>query len=104
MLTPLHVAADRCHVDIMEILLKHAADVNALDRLGQTAMHRCAQQGSTNACRVLLDHGADVNIVSLQGYTAVQIAPENVQGLLQGCFSSQNLVAFLQTLFFFFYF
>ena len=84
MVTPLHVAADRCHVDVMEVLLKHAADVNALDRVGQTALHRSAQQGHSAACRLLLDHGADVNIVSLQGYTAVQIAPDNVQVLLQG--------------------
>ncbi|MCL4121040.1 UNVERIFIED_CONTAM: hypothetical protein GTU68_004294, partial [Idotea baltica] len=35
-LTPLHLAADKGHHDIMEPLLKHGAKVNALDGLGQT--------------------------------------------------------------------
>lgn len=35
-LTPLHVAADMSHFDIMEALLRLGAKVNALDALGQT--------------------------------------------------------------------
>ena len=40
LMTPLHVAADKSHTDVMDVLLKHNAKVNALDRLGQTALHR----------------------------------------------------------------
>lgn len=39
-LTPLHVATDHSHYDAMDILLRHNAKVNALDGLGQTALHR----------------------------------------------------------------
>ena len=39
-LTPLHVAADHSHYDAMDILLRHNAKVDALDGLGQTALHR----------------------------------------------------------------
>lgn len=39
-LTPLHIAADNSHYDLMDVLLKHGAKVNALDGLGQTALHR----------------------------------------------------------------
>lgn len=39
-LTSLHVAADHSHYDAMDILLRHNAKVNALDGLGQTALHR----------------------------------------------------------------
>lgn len=35
-LTPLHVAADNSHYDVMDALLRHGAKVNALDGLGQT--------------------------------------------------------------------
>jgi ankyrin repeat protein len=35
-LTPLHVAADNSHYDVMDALLHHGAKVNALDGLGQT--------------------------------------------------------------------
>ena len=44
-LTPLHVAADKSHVDVVEILLKHGANVNSPDCLGQTPLHRSAQNG-----------------------------------------------------------
>ena len=44
-LAPLDIAADKSHVDVLEILLKHGAQVNSLDCLGQTALHRAAQQG-----------------------------------------------------------
>ncbi len=65
-LTPLHIAADKSHYDIMDILLKHGAKVNALDASGETALHRCAREGNVQACRVLLSFGADSSIVSLQ--------------------------------------
>ena len=74
LLTPLHVAADKSHYDVMEILLKHGAKVNALDSTGQTALHRCAGSDNLQACRILLNFAADPSIVSLQGYTAAQLA------------------------------
>lgn len=39
-LTPLHLATDHSHYDVMDLLLAHNAKVNALDGLGQTALHR----------------------------------------------------------------
>jgi tankyrase len=35
-LTPLHVAADNSHYDVMDALLRHGAKINSLDGLGQT--------------------------------------------------------------------
>ncbi len=58
--------------------------VNALDGLGQTALHRVAQQGNMQACRLLLQYGVDPSIVSLQGYTAAQLATDSVQKMLRG--------------------
>ncbi|XP_029649365.1 poly [ADP-ribose] polymerase tankyrase-1-like [Octopus sinensis] len=82
-LTPLHIAADKSHYDVMDILLKHGAQVNALDSLGQTALHRVAKQGNVQACRLLLSHGVDPTTMSLQGYTAAQLASENVKKILR---------------------
>ena len=76
-LTPLHVAADKSHYDVMELLLKHGSKVNALDSAGQTCLHRCSRDSNLQACRILLTFGADPNIVSLQGYTAGQLATES---------------------------
>ncbi|XP_048249327.1 poly [ADP-ribose] polymerase tankyrase-1-like isoform X1 [Haliotis rufescens] len=81
-LTPLHIAGDKAHYDVMDVLLKHGAKVNALDGHGQTALHRVGQQGNMQACRLLMSYGIDPSIVSLQGYTAAQLATENIQRLL----------------------
>lgn len=64
----------------MYILLQ----VNALDGLGQTALHRVAQQGNIQACRLLMQYGVDTTIRSLQGYTAAELGTENIQKLLRG--------------------
>ncbi|KAJ8981566.1 hypothetical protein NQ317_009826 [Molorchus minor] len=82
-LTPLHLAADNSHYDLMDVLLRHGAKVNALDGMGQTALHRCAKEDNVQACRILLSYNVDASIVSLQGYTATQIASENVLKILQ---------------------
>ncbi|GFR86628.1 poly [ADP-ribose] polymerase [Elysia marginata] len=82
-LASLHIAADKAHYDVMDVLLKHGAKVNTLDGLGQTALHRVAQQGNMQACRLLMSYAIDPGIVSLQGYTAAQLATENIQKLLR---------------------
>ncbi|XP_044879795.1 poly [ADP-ribose] polymerase tankyrase-2 isoform X2 [Mauremys mutica] len=82
-LTPLHVASEKAHNDVVEVVVKHEAKVNALDNLGQTSLHRAAHSGHLQTCRLLLSSGCDPSIVSLQGFTALQMGTENVQQLLQ---------------------
>ncbi|CAI5774727.1 [ADP-ribose] polymerase tankyrase-2 isoform X3 [Podarcis lilfordi] len=82
-LTPLHVAAEKGHNDVVEVVVKHEAKVNALDNLGQTSLHRAAHCGHLQTCRLLLSSGCDPSIVSLQGFTASQMGNESVQQLLQ---------------------
>lgn len=58
--------------------------MNAVDTLGQTALHRAALAGHLQTCRLLLSYGADPAIVSLQGFTAAQMGNEAVQQILNG--------------------
>lgn len=58
--------------------------VNAVDTLGQTSLHRAALAGHIQTCRLLLGYGADPSIVSLQGFTAAQMGNEAVQQILNG--------------------
>ncbi|KAG8593827.1 hypothetical protein GDO81_000961 [Engystomops pustulosus] len=81
-MTPLHVASERAHNDVVEVLHKHGAKVNALDTLGQTALHRAALGGHLQTCRLLLSFGSDASIISLQGFTAAQMGNEAVQQIL----------------------
>ncbi|XP_016140159.1 tankyrase-1-like [Sinocyclocheilus grahami] len=90
--TPLHLAAGYNRVRIVQLLLQYGADVhakdkgvqyvNAVDTLGQTALHRAALAGHIQTCRQLLSYGADPSIVSLQGFTASQMGNEAVQQIL----------------------
>ncbi|XP_061086280.1 poly [ADP-ribose] polymerase tankyrase-2 isoform X1 [Conger conger] len=82
-LTPLHLASEKSHNDIVEVLVKHEAKVNALDHLGQTALHRAAHCGHLQTCRLLLTSGCDPLITSLQGFSPSQMGNESVQEVLQ---------------------
>uniref|UniRef100_A0A8C2XQ53 Poly [ADP-ribose] polymerase n=1 Tax=Cyclopterus lumpus TaxID=8103 RepID=A0A8C2XQ53_CYCLU len=89
-MTPLHVAAEKAHNDILEVLQKHGAKVNAVDTLGQTALHRAALAGHIQTCKLLLSYGADPSIVSLQGFTAAQMGNEAVQQILNENVPTRN--------------
>uniref|UniRef100_S4RWH8 Poly [ADP-ribose] polymerase n=1 Tax=Petromyzon marinus TaxID=7757 RepID=S4RWH8_PETMA len=82
LLTPLHVASDKAHNDVIDVLLKHGAKINVTDSLGQTSLHRAAHAGHLTTCRLLLSHGCDPNLPSLQGFTAAQLGNESVQQIL----------------------
>lgn len=82
-LTPLHLASDNSHFEIMDVLLKNGAKVNVIDGLGHTALHRCARDDNVQACRILISYNIDSTIVSLQGFTAAQMASENVLKILK---------------------
>ncbi|KAK9965131.1 hypothetical protein ABG768_004240 [Culter alburnus] len=90
-LTPLHLAAEKSHNDIIEVLVKHEAKVNAVDNLGQTALHRAAHCGHLQTCRMLLSAGCDPLITSLQGFSPSQLANESIQEILQeGAFTGNS--------------
>ncbi|XP_055746686.1 poly [ADP-ribose] polymerase tankyrase-2-like isoform X2 [Salvelinus fontinalis] len=82
-LTPLHLASENSHNDIIEVLVRHEAKVNALDNLGQTALHLAAHCGHLQTCRLLLKSGCDPLVMSLQGFSPSQMGNESVQEILQ---------------------
>eukprot|EP00960_Hanusia_phi_P065232 766034-Hanusia_phi.AAC.4 len=44
-MTALHCAAQAGWLNLVDLLLRHGADVNVTDGHGQTALHRCAEKG-----------------------------------------------------------
>uniref|UniRef100_A0A668T9G4 Poly [ADP-ribose] polymerase n=1 Tax=Oreochromis aureus TaxID=47969 RepID=A0A668T9G4_OREAU len=88
--TPLHVASEKAHNDVIEVLVKHEAKVNAVDHLGQTALHRAARCGHLQTCRLLLTAGCDPLLTSLQGLSPSQLGNESVQEILQEGFLIGN--------------
>lgn len=71
--TPLHRAVMRGHEDVVILLLKHKADVNAKDIKGRTPLH-CAIESTTSVVQLLLEHGAEVNTADNGGCTPLHLA------------------------------
>lgn len=47
--TPLHAAAFTDHVECLQLLLSHNAQVNSVDAAGKTPLMMAAENGQTNA-------------------------------------------------------
>jgi len=62
--TPLHLAAMKGSLKMVERLLSAGADSRATTRLGCTALHIAAARGHDDICKVLVTNGADVNAIS----------------------------------------
>jgi RNA polymerase sigma factor (sigma-70 family) len=62
--TPLHYAAHRGYLEIVQLLLTAGADVTAREGTSDTIpLHWAAEGGHLEVARLLVDHGADVNAI-----------------------------------------
>ncbi|XP_046888097.1 poly [ADP-ribose] polymerase tankyrase-2-like isoform X2 [Hypomesus transpacificus] len=86
--TPLHVASEKNHDDVVEMLVRHEAKVNAVDSQG---LHRAALCGHHQTCRLLLSSRCDPLLTSLQGFSPSQLAKESIQEILQEGVLSGNV-------------
>jgi len=76
--TPLIVAAEWGAADAVDLLLAQGADVAATEAaLGQTALHRAANNGKVGIARSLLEHGASVDVVDQTGFTPFMLAAQS---------------------------
>jgi ankyrin repeat protein len=65
--TPLILAADNGHVEVVRVLLEGGADVQRSNFRTSVALHRASSHGHLDVCRLLLDWGANVNTVGGPG-------------------------------------
>lgn len=72
-------AAERSDTFLLDSLLKAGADINALDRFGNTALHVAADKARPEIYRWLLEHGARDDIVNNAGKPPLfQIRPPSL--------------------------
>ncbi|XP_032265177.1 ankyrin repeat domain-containing protein 6 isoform X6 [Phoca vitulina] len=72
--TPLHLAANKGHLPVVQILLKAGCDLDVQDDAGDTALHVAAALNHKKVVKILLEAGADGTIVNNAGQTPLETA------------------------------
>ncbi|XP_013382005.1 serine/threonine-protein phosphatase 6 regulatory ankyrin repeat subunit A-like [Lingula anatina] len=75
--SPLLVACEQGHLDIVKILMQNHARVDVFDEHGKAALHLAAENGHDEVADVLLWHKAFVNAKSKLGVTPLHLAAQN---------------------------
>jgi ankyrin repeat protein len=66
--------SSHCIIRVIDVLVKHGADINARTISGFTALHGACEFGYSEVATYLLEHGADVNALDNGGDTPLHIA------------------------------
>ena len=77
--TPLHMAAEGGHREIVDLLIAKGADINATagaggDGEGWTPLHEAAEEGHKKVVGLLILKGADINVKNGDGRTPLDLA------------------------------
>ena len=76
--TVLHIASEQINEsEIIDLLVKSGANVNAQDAEGFTPLHMAAIHGNLKIVKKLVDLEADVNIITTDGKNAAELAHLN---------------------------
>ena len=76
--TPLHMAAEGGHREIVDLLIAKGADINATagwgDGVGWTPLHMAAEEGHKKVVELLILKGADINVKNGDDRTPLDVA------------------------------
>ncbi|KFP02089.1 Ankyrin repeat domain-containing protein 6 [Calypte anna] len=72
--TPLHLAAHKGHLHVVQVLLKAGCDLDIQDDGDQTALHRAAVVGNTDVITALIQEGCALDRQDKDGNTALHEA------------------------------
>uniref|UniRef100_A0A4X2KGR2 Ankyrin repeat domain 6 n=1 Tax=Vombatus ursinus TaxID=29139 RepID=A0A4X2KGR2_VOMUR len=75
--TPLHLAANKGHLPVVQILLKAGCDLDVQDDDGNTALHEASWHGFSQSAKLLVKAGANVLAKNKAGNTALHLACQN---------------------------
>jgi ankyrin repeat protein len=83
------------YTNVVGLLLKNGANVNAQDTTGRSALHCAACKGQVDTARLLVQSGADLSLTNSDGFTplreAVETGPPTLVELLLAAGSSVSV-------------
>ena len=88
--TALHIACEIGDVAIMDLLVEHGADINALDADGFTPLQLAAIRGNMKVVKKLVDLKADVNLTTADGKDAADYAKMNEEAEIEEFLKSKQ--------------
>ena len=71
---PLHIAAHKGYLQVVEVLVEHKADIKTFDNFSRTPLHRAVGSGRLDAVKYLVEHDADINTSDKIGWTPLHTA------------------------------
>ena len=72
--TPLHIASSTGDIEIVRLLIKHGADVNAKNEIDSSPLHLALSEEEISIVRLLVEHGADVTAQDWSHKTPLHLA------------------------------
>jgi ankyrin repeat protein len=69
--TALMYAAHCGYLEVVQLLLQHSADINAVDSKGSNALMKAARTSNIAVAQLLLDSGADISATDTVGHNAL---------------------------------
>lgn len=74
---PLHVAASRGDLALLNFLLTNGASLNTQDMFGNTPLHYACDKSRRNAVEILLNSGSNPNATDFKGASPLHLACKN---------------------------
>ena len=93
---PLHLAAERGYVRVIELLIERGADVDARDNGGNTLLHYAARGCKAAAAKLLLKRGANPTAKNANGETPLDVAKKQYEKYRGYCDSPSSCWAWLR--------